>query len=389
MLDINPIAKTIQVPGIRVFSNKVAEYQDGINLTIGQPDFPTPANVKEAAITAIRESRTGYSHNAGLLELRESVADFFQDTYNFSYAPETEIIVTNGASEGLDSVLRTIIEPGDEVILPAPTYSGYDSLVRLNGGTPVHMDISTSSFKPEAEAIKRTVTNKTKAIIFNHPSNPTGVSLSYDEMAVLADTLKSLDVFVISDEIYSENTFAGKHTSFGSFASLRDKLIIIHGLSKSHAMTGWRLGFVLGPADTMKYVLRIHLNNSICASLPSQYAAIEALKNTRNFPLEMNEKYIERRDFLHEKLTGMGLDCEIPTGAFYIFPNITATGFDDVTFAERLLEEEHVAVVPGSTFSKEGRNHIRISYASAMAHLEAGMHRMERFVRKYQNQNKE
>lgn len=389
MLDINPIAKTIQVPGIRVFSNKVAEYHDGINLTIGQPDFPTPENVKEAAVAAIRESRTGYSHNAGLLDLRENVADFFRDTYNFSYAPETEIIVTNGASEGLDSVLRTIIEPGDEVILPAPTYSGYDSLIRLNGGTPVHMDISISNFKPEAEAIRRTVTDKTKAIIFNHPSNPTGVSLSHEEIAVLADTLKSLDVFVISDEIYSENTFAGKHTSFGSFDSLRDRLFIIHGLSKSHAMTGWRLGFILGPADIMKYVLRVHLNNSICASLPSQYAAIEALKNTRNFPLEMNARYIERRDFLHGKLTGMGLACEIPTGAFYIFPSIEATGFDDVTFAERLLEEEHVAVVPGSTFSKEGRNHIRISYASAMTHLEVGMERMERFVKKYQNLNEE
>ncbi|TVT27342.1 aminotransferase class I/II-fold pyridoxal phosphate-dependent enzyme [Salinicoccus cyprini] len=384
MLDINPIVKTIQVPGIRVFSNKVAGYPDGINLTIGQPDFPTPENVKEAAVTAIRESRTGYSHNAGLLELRQSVADFFQDTYNFSYAPDEEIIVTNGASEGLDSVLRTIIEPGDEVILPAPTYSGYDSLVRLNGGVPVHMDISVSNFKPEAEAIRQTVTDRTKAIIFNHPSNPTGVSLSHPEMAVLVETLAELDVFVISDEIYSENTFSGKHTSFGSFEALHDRLFIIHGLSKSHAMTGWRLGFILGPAEVMRYVLRVHLNNSICAALPSQYAAIEALKNTRHFPLEMNERYIERRDFVHGKLTAMGLSCETPTGAFYIFPSVEGTGFDDITFAERLLEEEHVAVVPGSAFAKEGRNHIRISYASAMEHLEVGMQRMERFVKKYQ-----
>lgn len=383
MLKMNKAAETLEVPGIRVFANRVTEYEDGVNLTIGQPDFPTPENIKEAGMAAIRENKTGYSHNAGLPQLRRSVSDFFMDTYGFKYAFEDEIIVTNGASEGLDSVLRTILEPGDEFILPSPSYSGYEALIRLNGAVPVHLDISATNFKPEASEIKKLITERTKAIIFNHPSNPTGVSLSHEEMEDITTMLAQESIFVISDEIYSENTFAGKHVSFGAFDALRDRLFIIHGLSKSHAMTGWRLGFVLGPADFMKYVLRVHLNNSICASLPSQYAAIEALDNTRSFPGEMNERYIKRRDFIHTKLNDMGLECETPTGAFYIFPSVEKTGLDDLTFAERLLAEEHVAVVPGSTFSKEGRNHIRISYASSMENLEEGMHRMEHFLKKH------
>ncbi|MCC4723034.1 aminotransferase class I/II-fold pyridoxal phosphate-dependent enzyme [Salinicoccus sp. RF5] len=383
MLKMNPIAETLEVPGIRVFANRVAEYEDGVNLTIGQPDFPTPENIKEAGMAAIRENRTGYSHNAGLPQLRSSVSNFFMETYGFKYTAEDEIIVTNGASEGLDSVLRTILEHGDEVILPSPSYSGYEALIRLNGGVPVHLDISGTNFKPEASEIQKLITERTKAIIFNHPSNPTGVSLSHEETADITTMLAQESIFVISDEIYSENTFTGKHVSFGAFDALRGRLFIIHGLSKSHAMTGWRLGFVLGPADFMKYVLRVHLNNSICASLPSQHAAIEALDNTRSFPGEMNERYIKRRDFIHKKLNDMGLECETPTGAFYIFPSVERTGLDDLTFAERLLAEEHVAVVPGSTFSKEGRNHIRISYASSMENLEEGMRRMERFLERH------
>ncbi len=379
-LRINPIAKELQVPGIRVFANRAAQYSDGVNLTIGQPDFPTPENVKRAGSNAIMEGKTGYSHNAGLLPLRESISRFFDETYKFKYEGEDEIVVTTGASEGLDSVLRTVLEEGDEVILPSPSYSGYEALIKLNGGVPVHLDISQTDFKVTPDGLRDVITEKTKAIILNYPSNPTGISLNNEEAAALVDILKNEDLFVISDEIYSENTFAGAHVSFGSFPEIREKLFIVHGLSKSHAMTGWRLGFVLGPADLMKYVLRVHLNNSICASLPSQYAAIEALDNTREFPHKMNEIYMERRDFIYGKLNEMGLACEMPTGAFYIFPSVSQTGLDDMTFATRLLEEEHVAVVPGSTFSKEGADHIRISYASSMEQLEEGMTRIKRFV---------
>ncbi|WP_342387800.1 aminotransferase class I/II-fold pyridoxal phosphate-dependent enzyme [Salinicoccus bachuensis] len=379
-LRINPIAKELQVPGIRVFANRAAQYPDGVNLTIGQPDFPTPDNVKRAGSNAIQEGKTGYSHNAGLLPLRESISRFFDEAYQFKYYADDEIIVTNGASEGLDSVLRTVLEPGDEVILPSPSYSGYESLIKLNGGVPVHLDISKTDFKITPDDLDDAITDRTKAIIFNYPSNPTGVSLTFEEVESLVDVLKDSELFVISDEIYSENTFAGTHVSFGSFGEIREKLFIVHGLSKSHAMTGWRIGYVMGPAELMQYVLRVHLNNSICASLPSQYAAIEALDNTRKFPHEMNRTYMERRDFIYGKLNEMGLACEMPTGAFYIFPSVAQTGLDDMTFATRLLEEEHVAVVPGSTFSKEGKNHIRISYASSMEQLEEGMKRIKHFI---------
>lgn len=378
---VNDIAKTLEIPGIRVFANKVSSYSDGINLTIGQPDFPTPENVRSAAIEAIKEGKTGYSHNAGLMKLRESISHFFADSYGFRYDPAEEIVVTNGASEGLDSVLRTIIRKGDEIILPSPSYSGYEPLIRLSGGVPVYIDVSDSQFKVTPEKLNEAITDKTKAIIFNYPSNPTGISLSQQETAALVDVMMDEDFFIISDEIYSENTFDGEHISFGSFREIRDRLFLIHGLSKSHAMTGWRLGYVLGPADLIRYVLRVHLNNSICASLPSQYAAIEALENTRSFPHEMNETYKLRRDFIHGRLSDMGINCDTPTGAFYIFPNVSHTGLDDLEFATRLLEEEHVAVVPGSTFSNEGAGFIRISYANSMGNLEEGMDRMQRFMK--------
>ena len=377
---INPTAASLTVPGIRVFANRVAEFEDGINLTIGQPDFQTPENVKEAGISAIRENRTGYSHNAGLPALRESVAGFFRDAYGCSYDPGSEIVITNGASEALDSVLRTIMVEGDEVILPSPSYSGYEPLIRLNGGTPVHLDTSESGFMPDPDALSALINDNTKAVIFNYPSNPTGVSLPCRQMEKLAEMLAGKEVFIISDEIYSENTFSDKHISFGSFENIHSRLFIIHGLSKSHAMTGWRIGYVLGPKTVMGHVLKVHLNNSICASLPSQYAAIEALDHTREFPHEMNMQYVERRDYTYRRLEDMGLPSKKPTGAFYIFPDISTTGMDDVSFAAKLLDEEHVAVVPGSTFSKDDHSHVRISYASSLDNLAKGMDRMERFI---------
>lgn len=382
---INPIAKALTVPGIRVFANKVAAFEDGINLTIGQPDFPTPENVKNAGISAIKQNMTGYSHNAGLHALRKSVAHFFKDAYECRYDPENEIVITTGASEALDSVLRTIMVEGDEVILPSPSYSGYESLIRLNGGTPVHLDTSQSGFMPDPEALESLINKNTKAVIFNYPSNPTGISLPYEEMSKLGDMLEEKDIFIISDEIYSENTFSEKHISFGFFENLYNKLFIIHGLSKSHAMTGWRIGYVLGPKAIMEHVLKVHLNNSICASLPSQYSAIEALDNTRDFPYEMNKHYIERRDFTYKRLYSMGLTSKLPTGAFYIFPDISITGMDDVTFATKLLEEEHVAVVPGSTFSENDYSHIRISYANSMENLKKGMDKMEHFINRHKS----
>jgi len=377
---VNERVKSISVPGIRIFANQVAAFEDGINLTIGEPDFSTPERVKQAGIDAITNNLTGYSHNAGLLELRQSVANFFEDTYGFSYDPEHEIVITIGASEGIDSVLRTILTEGDEVIIPAPVYSAYEPIVHLSGATVTYLDTSETDFFPDPQKLSQLITDQTKAVILNYPSNPTGVTLSKERMDELVNVLKKHDIFVISDEIYSENTFSGTHHSFATYPELGDKLFLLHGLSKSHAMTGWRIGYVLGPEQLMEHVLKVHLHNAICASLPSQFAAIEALENCRETPKQMNSAYVERRDYVYERLKNMGLDAIKPTGAFYIFPSIQKTNLSSLEFAEQLLEKEHVAVVPGSAFTEFGEGYIRISYANSMKNLKEGLDRMERFL---------
>lgn len=386
MNKINDIVKGINVPGIRVFANEVAKYKDGINFTIGQPDFHTPEAVKQAAISAIENNMTGYSHNAGLIQLRKSVSNFFWDKYNFFYEPEKEIIVTNGASEAIDSVLRTIITPGDEVILPVPSYSGYESIIKLSGGKLITLDTTNSNFVPDPVELEKAITPKTKAVIFNYPSNPTGISLTKTQVDALVNVLKDKNIFIISDEIYSENVFDMMHTSFAQYEVIRDKLFLLHGLSKSHSMTGWRLGYVLSDHVLSEQVLKVHLNNSICAALPSQYAAIEALTNCRETPKEMNATYIERRDYVDLRLTKMGLAAIKPHGAFYIFPSIKQFSMPSWDFAEKLLTKEHLAVVPGSAFKAEG--FIRISYANSMDYLKVGLDRLERFINDLKEEGK-
>jgi len=385
-LSINERAKNLIVPGIRQFSNQLVHYPDAVNLTIGQPDFPTPDTVKAAGIAAIEKNLTGYSHNAGLLELRKAINSFFTDTYGFSYNPETEIVVTNGASEAIDSVFRTILEEGDEVILPAPLYSAYEPIIALCGAKVVYLDTSDTQFQPSAERLASLITDKTKAVLFNFPSNPTGVTILPAQMDALADVLAKKEIYIITDEIYSENTFVGEHISFASYPILRDKLFLLHGLSKSHSMTGWRIGFVLGPEALMQHVLKVHLYNTVCASLPGQYAAIEALTNNRHVPAEMNKEYMARRDFVYDRLISMGLDVVKPNGAFYIFPSIKEFGLSSFDFATRLLKEGGVACVPGSAFSEYGEGFLRISYAYAMPLLVKGMDRMESFIMKLRSE---
>ncbi|MFA1822772.1 aminotransferase class I/II-fold pyridoxal phosphate-dependent enzyme [Virgibacillus oceani] len=376
---INPKVKDISVPGLRVFANKVKQYKDGINFTIGQPDFATPYNVKQAGIKAIADNMIGYSHNAGLLPLRAAVSAFFHDKYNFHYDSENEIVITNGASEGIDSILRTILEKGDEIILPTPIYSGYESIIHLNGAKIITIETTDTGLVLDPSRLENAITDNTKAIILNYPTNPTGVTIDREQMGKIVSILKQHEIFIISDEIYSENTFNGKHSSFASFPEIREQLFLVHGLSKSHSMTGWRIGYVLGSKNLMEHVLKVHLNNSICASLPSQYAAIEALTNSRNFPGQMNTVYIKRRNYVYGRLKEMGLQMQKPTGAFYIFPSILSAGLTSWEFATKLLEEEHVAVVPGSAF-RSGEGFIRISYANSMENLQEGLDRMERFL---------
>lgn len=377
---INPRAQSLKTPGTRQFSNQLVHYPNAINLTIGQPDFPTPSSVKEAGIRAIEQNLTGYSHNAGLLELRSAVNSFFSEKYGFSYDVQNEIVITNGASEAIDALFRTILEEGDEVILPAPIYSGYVPVIELCGAKVVYLDTTDTNFQPSAERLADLITDKTKAVFFNNPSNPTGVVLTKETMDGLIDVIKEKNIFVLTDEIYSENTFSGKHHSFASYKEIRDKLFYIHGVSKSHSMTGWRIGFLMGPANVMEHVVKVHAFNTICASLPAQYAAIEALTNAKDTPSEMNVEYVKRRDFVYSRLIDMGLTVEKPNGAFYIFPEVKKFGMTSFDFATKLLQEGGVAVVPGSAFTVYGEGFIRLSYAYSMTVLEEGLNRMEKFL---------
>lgn len=377
---LNKRVEAIQISGIRQFANQIPSTPGAVNLTIGQPDFPTPEAVKQAGVEAIRNDQTSYTHNAGAMELRQAVQSFFKDSYGLSYRAEDEIIVTNGASEGLDSVFRTILEEGDEVILPAPTYPGYEPLVQLCCAKVVYLDTSETGFKPDPQALEELITERTKAVLMNFPSNPTGVTMTMDELDALKTVFERHDLYIVADEIYSENTFGGAHCTFACFESLREKTILVHGLSKSHSMTGWRIGFILGPVEVMQHVLKVHQYNAICASTPSQYAAMEALVNQRHVPAQMNKAYIERRDFVYKRLTEMGIDVVMPTGAFYIFPSVKKFGLSSYDFAIRLLKEGGVAAVPGSAFTEYGEGFLRISYAYSMPVLKQGMDRLENFI---------
>ena len=377
---INPRVQQIELSGIRKISNLVTNYPDAINLTIGQPDFPTPERIKEAAQQAITNDKTAYSMNAGLLELRQAASKFFADKYGFTYNPETEIIVTTGASEAMDVAFRLILEAGDEVIILAPSYTGYEPLVTLAGATPVYLDTTQTGFIPDPAQIEQLITPKTKAIVFNYPSNPTGVTIPRQTMDDLAATLAKHDIFIISDEIYSENTFEGEHRSFAQYPELKDKLFLIHGLSKSHSMTGWRIGFLLAAAEWTKQAVKVHAYNTICASVPSQHAAICALTQCQDTPAAMNPEYIRRRDYIYTRLTNMGLPTVKPNGAFYIFPSINIANMTADQFAHRLLAEARVAVVPGTAFTQYGEGHIRISYAYAFDQLEIAMDRLEHWL---------
>lgn len=380
-LSINKVAESIKISGIRDLSNQVINYPGAVDLTIGQPDFPTPESVKKAGIEAIKGNKTGYSHFSGLIELRQAVSSFFEDTYGFIYDPVDEIVVTNGASEAIDSTFRTLLSPGDEVILPTPLYLGYEPIIKLCGAKTVYLNTKDTGFCPSPEKLESLITPKTKAILFNYPSNPTGVILKKENIDEIVGVLEKYSIFVLSDEIYSENTFTGKHISFGQYEVLRDRLFLIHGVSKSHSMTGWRIGYVLGPRRFMKHVKNVHLYNSVCASVPGQYAAIEALNKNRHIPAEMNLEYMKRRDYVYERLIKMGLDTLKPNGAFYIFPSIEKYGLDSYSFAIKLLKEGGVATVPGIAFGQHGDGHIRISYAYASPILEEGMDRLEKFLK--------
>ena len=382
-LTLKSNSKFLRAPSIRQFSSRIKNIDDCVNLTIGQPDFPMPDVVKQAYINAISEDKTSYSHNKGLTETRQAISQYFKRRYGFFYSEE-EIIVTNGASEALDTSLRSIIEPGDEILIPGPIYAGYIPLVETLGGKPIYIDTTHSDFKVTPELIETYFTNQTKAILLNYPTNPTGVILERSEVEALVHYLKTKEIFIISDEIYAENTFTGTHTSFAEYEEIRDQLLLIGGLSKSHSATGIRIGFLIGPEYLIEKLTFMHAYNCICANVPAQIACITALNEGLEAPKYMNEAYIERRDYLKAKLLSLGFELEAqPEGAFYIFPSIKRFTNNDFDFCVNVLEEAHVAMVPGSSFTDIGKGYIRISYAYEMNVLKEGMRRLELYLKEH------
>ena len=382
---INPSAAGIEISGIRKFHNLVSNCKDAISLTIGQPDFNTPDHIKNAAINAINCNKTTYTHNAGLIELRYAISSYIKSKYELSYNPETEIIVTCGASEAIDAALRAILSPGSEVILPAPAYPGYEPIIKLCSAVPVLVDTSSSNFILTAELIEKNITAKTRCIILPYPSNPTGVVMPSEELKRISDLIASKNIFILSDEIYSEIIFSQKHNSIAKYEQIRDKVIVVNGLSKSHSMTGWRIGFLFAPENIAKHILKVHQYNVTCASTISQYAALEAVTAGYNDPVPMKNEFQKRRDFVYEYLCRIGFDVIKPEGAFYIFPSIKKFKLSSFDFAVRLLYEAGVAVVPGDAFSKYGEGYIRISYACSMEVLESALKKTDQFVSSLKN----
>ncbi|WP_400246960.1 aminotransferase A [Niallia sp. JL1B1071] len=380
---INKKVKNIEISGIRKFSNMVAGKEGMISLTIGQPDFPTPLHIKEAAKTSIDENFTSYTHNAGELELRKAASQFVHKKYNLSYDPSTEVLVTVGASEAIDITFRTILDQGVEVILPGPVYPGYEPIIRLCGANPVYSDIRDTAFRFTADVIKKYITEKTRCIVLPYPSNPTGVSLSKEELMEIAALIKGKDIFILADEIYSELLYDQAHVSIAEF--LREQTIVINGLSKSHSMTGWRIGLLFAPAYLSQQIIKVHQYNVTCASSISQRAALEALTVGINDAEPMRDDYRERRKYVYDRLTSIGLDVVMPDGAFYFFISVPTTKLNSFDFCLDLVDKVNLAVVPGSAFSALGEGYFRISFAYSMETLEEACNRLENYMTTYMN----
>jgi aminotransferase len=376
---VNQKVRDIEISGIRKFFNLVADTEDMISLTIGQPDFPTPQHVKEAGKRAIDADFTGYTHNAGMIGLRKAAADFVEKKYNLNYDPDTEIIVTTGASEAIDVAFRTILSEGTEVILPGPVYPGYEPIIRMCGAVPVIADVRDNQFRFTVGIIKKYVTERTRCIVLPYPSNPTGVSLNEIELREIAEYIKEKDIIILADEIYSELVYGHAHTSIAAF--IKEKTIVINGLSKSHSMTGWRIGLLFAPEYIAKHILKVHQYNVTCANSIAQAAAVEALTAGIDDPLPMKKEYETRRDYVFNRLANMDFEVIKPDGAFYFFVKIPARfQLNSFDFALRLVNEAKVAVVPGSAFSEFGEGYFRLSFAYSLNSLEQGLNRIEQFI---------
>ena len=378
---LSEVGVRIPPSGIRRFFDIVYSTPDCISLGVGEPDFDTPWRISDTGIYAIRDGCTHYTPNRGLPELRETLSDYLDSMYNVRYNPDTEMIITMGVSQGLDLALRSLINPGDEVIIVEPCYVSYSANVELLYGVPVSVPTyQKDNFQIDQDLLKKSITKKTKAILLNYPSNPTGSVLEKGLLEDIAELALQHNFFILSDELYSAITYGHEHFSICSIPEVKDRCIHLNGFSKSHAMTGWRLGFVCGPQFVTDNMLKIHQYTALCAPSIAQYAAVEALKNGEKEVKRMNAEYQRRRNFIVNRFNEVGLPCLQPGGAFYVFPDITPSGLSSEDFALKLLEEEKVAVVPGGAFGACGEGHIRCSYATSMENIRESMIRIEHFM---------
>lgn len=368
--------------GIRRFFDLVHEMEDVISLGVGEPDFVTPWNVREAGIYSLEQGHTHYSSNAGFMELRHEVAKYQSRQFNANYRPEDQILITVGGSEAIDLALRALVGPGDEVIIPEPSFVAYQGCTAFTGATPKVIELQAENeFKLTAGELQAAITEKTKVLILPYPHNPTGAIMTASELAPIVEILKDKDIIVLSDEIYGELTYGGSsHTSIASFSEMYDKTVVINGFSKAFAMTGWRLGYACGHPQLIAAMTKIHQYAIMCSPTTAQYAAVEALKNGRAAIDKMVLEYDQRRRVLLEGLRRLGFDCFEPLGAFYVFPSIKKTGMTSEAFCERLLMQERVLCVPGDAFGECGEGFIRCCYASSMKEIKEALVRIERFV---------
>ena len=377
--------KGIQPSGIRKFFDIAQSVEGVISLSVGEPDFKTPWAARKEAIRILEKGKTAYTANSGLIELRKVVSEYLKETIHTDYSPEKEIIITVGGSEAIDMAFRTLINEGDEVLVPEPSFVCYSPLVTVCGGTAVPIVTKREdNFRLTAQALKEKITPRTKLLVLPFPNNPTGAVMRREHLEQIADVLRGTDIMVLSDEIYSEMTYNGaKHVSFAELDGMRERTIVINGFSKAYAMTGWRLGYAAGPQPVMKQMLKLHQYCIMSSPTVSQYAAIVAMTKCREEVDKMVEEYDMRRRLLVKGFNDMGLDCFEPEGAFYVFPCIKSTGMTSAEFCERLIYDKKVAVVPGSAFGESGEGFVRVSYAYSVQHLTTALGRIREFLQEY------
>ena len=375
------VMKRVPPSGIRRYFDLASEVDDVISLGVGEPDFVTPWHIREACIHSLECGETSYTSNYGLLELREELSRFFSDKYGTSYNPNSEILVTSGVSEALDLAIRAITNPGDEILIPQPSYVAYTPSVMFAGGVPSPVDTCLENeFKLHAEDLEAAITDKTKALILNYPNNPTGATMGRKDFEAIADVVSEHDIMVISDEVYDCLTYHGKHTCFASLEGMRDRTILLNGFSKAYAMTGFRMAYAMAPREVISSMMLIHQYSMLCAPIMGQIGAIEALRNGTHEMERMVRDYDRRRHLIVNGLNKIGLECFEPSGAFYAFPSVQNTGLTSEEFAEKLLFEQKVVTIPGNVFGKAGDGFLRCSYATSREEIEEALARIESFV---------